>query len=80
MEIVNDERLISQICAVTGDLQAASTPQGHGDSYWSIALVAKGVIDRIGYSDSDFSSPIRQKVATGSKSLFTEGAAIPRNW
>jgi hypothetical protein len=55
-------------------------PVWSGNSYWSIALVAKGVIDRIGYSDSDFSSPIRQKVATGSKSLFTEGAAIPRNW
>ena len=55
-------------------------PVWSGNSYWSVALVAKGVIDRIGYNDSDFPGHLRRRVSTGSKSLFTEGAAIPRNW
>lgn len=38
IEILNDQRMIDQILIVNNDLQAPDTPEGHGDSFWSIAL------------------------------------------
>ena len=38
MILLDDDRFISQITCVTGDLQAPSTPRGHGDSFISIML------------------------------------------
>jgi len=38
IELLNDRRMIDQILVVDGDLQALETPEGHGDSFWSIAL------------------------------------------
>lgn len=43
IELQNDQRMISQILLVTNDLQAVETPEGHGDSFWSIALCFKGI-------------------------------------
>lgn len=36
--LLNDRRMIDQILVVDNDLQALETPEGHGDSFWSIAL------------------------------------------
>jgi len=38
IELLNDSRQTGQICIVNTDLQAPETPEGHGDSFWSIAL------------------------------------------
>jgi len=41
IELLDDRRMIEQILCVTNDLQAPETPEGHGDSFWSIALAMK---------------------------------------
>jgi len=38
IEFINDQRMLEQMLLVTNDLQAIETPQGHADSFWSIAL------------------------------------------
>ena len=38
MTFLNDQRLINQVLVVDNDLNAITTPEGHGDSFWSIAL------------------------------------------
>ena len=38
MILLDDDRFVSQITCVTGDLQAPNTPRGHGDSFISIML------------------------------------------
>lgn len=38
IELLNDRRMIDQILVVDNDLVALETPEGHGDSFWSIAL------------------------------------------
>lgn len=38
IELLDDRRMIEQILVVDNDLQALETPEGHGDSFWSIAL------------------------------------------
>ena len=38
IEFLNDQRQVNQMLAVTNDLKAASSAEGHGDSFWSIAL------------------------------------------
>lgn len=39
--LLNDERQTNQILAVTSDLNAFETAEGHGDSFWSIGLATK---------------------------------------
>ena len=57
IEILDDDRFISQITCVTNDLQAASTPLGHGDSFISVCLAVGAYTDyfardrRKGFSD-----------------------------
>lgn len=49
VELVNDPRQRNQILIVNNDLQAPETPEGHGDSFWSVCL---GLIDSEGaYAD-----------------------------
>lgn len=36
--LLNDQRQVSQILAVTSDLNAMESPEGHGDSFWSNGL------------------------------------------
>lgn len=38
VEFVNDQRQRNQMLIVTSDLDAPSTPEGHGDSFWSNGL------------------------------------------
>jgi hypothetical protein len=38
IEVLNDSRQIGQILIVNNDLQAPETPEGHGDSFWSIGM------------------------------------------
>lgn len=35
---LNESRMLNQILIVNNDLQAPETPEGHGDSFWSIGL------------------------------------------
>jgi hypothetical protein len=37
-ELINDQRQTNQILSVTSDLQAFESPEGHGDSFWSIGM------------------------------------------
>ena len=37
-ELLNHRRMLDQILVVDNDLQALETPEGHGDSFWSIAM------------------------------------------
>jgi hypothetical protein len=43
IELQPDPRMIRQLMVVTNDLQAVETPEGHGDSFWSIALCFLGI-------------------------------------
>jgi hypothetical protein len=36
--LINDKRQIDQILAVTSDLQAFESADGHGDSFWSVCM------------------------------------------
>jgi len=38
IQLINDRRMINQMLVVDNDLQALETPEGHGDSFWGIAL------------------------------------------
>lgn len=38
IELLNIPRTLNQILIVNNDLQAPETPEGHGDSFWSIGL------------------------------------------
>lgn len=38
IELLNDRRMLDQILVVDNDLQSLETPEGHGDSFWSIAM------------------------------------------
>lgn len=39
--LIDDQRMRNQVLVVTNDLQARETSEGHGDSFWSIALAFK---------------------------------------
>ena len=38
IKLIDEPRYINQLLAVTGDLDAMTSPEGHGDSFWSTAL------------------------------------------
>jgi len=38
IELIPERRMIDQILLVNNDLRAFETSEGHGDSFWSIAL------------------------------------------
>ena len=46
--LLDDNRQLLQILAVDNDLQALSTEEGHGDSFFSICLAIKAFIDSQG--------------------------------
>ncbi len=41
IEFLNHKRMLDQMLLVTNDLEAIETPEGHGDSFWSVALTFK---------------------------------------
>ncbi len=41
VRLIDDPRQPSQVLAVTNSLQAIESPQGHGDSFWSVCLGLK---------------------------------------
>ena len=41
IEFLDDRRMLEQMLLVTNDLKAIETPEGHGDSFWSVALTFK---------------------------------------
>ena len=43
--LLNEERFLNQICAVTKDFKAPTSPNGHGDSFWSVSLAIKAADD-----------------------------------
>jgi hypothetical protein len=50
IELLDDDRFISQITCVNGDLDAPESPMGHADSFWSCALAIGAYND---YYDSE---------------------------
>jgi len=57
IELIDDDRFISQITCVTNDLQAPNTPLGHGDSFISVCLA-------IGAYNDFFAKDRRRGVST----------------
>lgn len=45
--LLNDQRQTSQVLAVTSDLNAFETAEGHGDSFWSIGLATKDEKEKV---------------------------------
>ena len=45
IELIDNDRFLSQILCVTGDLQAPNTPSGHGDSFISVMLAVGAYYD-----------------------------------
>lgn len=43
--LVNDQRFLNQIVQVRKDLSCPETPDGHGDSFWSLALAIQAAED-----------------------------------
>ena len=41
ISFINDERMLEQMLLVDNDLKAVETPEGHGDSFWSVCLALK---------------------------------------
>lgn len=78
LEIINDDRLIDQICTVNNNLQAISSIHGHGDAFWSVALATMGVEDQI--SRTEQSPDMFRKTRSGVLSMFEEGSHIPKGW
>jgi hypothetical protein len=84
IELIDDDRFISQIICVTNDLQAADTPQGHGDSFISICLAVGAFHDyfardrRSGFSSlGDIQELVgEKKVDLMSKTLPSSGCKI----
>jgi len=76
IEIINDDRLITQICSVTNSLEAIQSTKGHGDSYWSMCLALLGVKELSNYSEEGTQTN-RKKITAGVKSIFSSDSAIP---
>ena len=79
IELINDNRMLTQICAVTNNLQAIQSVGGHGDSFWSICLALLGIKDLINYTEEG-TIDNRRKITTGIKSIFAENSKIPAGW
>ncbi len=77
IELIDDDRFLSQICSVSGELIAPVTAQGHGDSFWTCAMAVNGIKDRLMYSADETGGPVRRKIMTGQKSLFDDNSPIP---
>lgn len=45
--LLNDQRQTNQVLAVTSDLNAFETAEGHGDSFWSIGLATKDEKEKV---------------------------------
>jgi len=47
IELIDDSRQFNQIVAVDNDLQTMASPEGHGDSFWSICLAIPEIIMQV---------------------------------
>ncbi len=45
IELIDNDRFISQITCMSNDLKAPSTPMGHADSFWSVCLAIAAYYD-----------------------------------
>lgn len=57
--LLNNPRMIRQMASVNKELQSIETPEGHGDSFWSIALMVRAaedgpVVQEIGNAQDTF--------------------------
>lgn len=81
MEIQNEHRLLDQICSVMDDLNAITTPLGHGDSFWSIVLAIMCIKELVGFEDENTDkSKNRRTIQAGQPSIFSENQSIPRGF
>lgn len=71
IELINDDRMLEQICLVTNELKTIPSPTGHADSFWSIGLALLGKKATVSLGG---------KISTGEKSLFEPGSRIPQDW
>jgi len=72
IELIDDSRLIEQICLVTNEFKTIPSKTGHADSFWSIALALLGKTGIITSSNI--------KPSTGCESLFSTQRRIPKGW
>jgi hypothetical protein len=80
IQIIDDERMISQICSVRNDLQAIQSSGGHGDSFWSICLSLLGTPQLTNFVDDSTQAENRRRITTAGKSIFEESESIPSGW
>lgn len=59
MVLPSGERFLNQIVAVRKDLTASESPEGHGDSFWSVALAVKAADDGPSVVDIGSANPQR---------------------
>ena len=79
IELPDADRLINQICVVTDDLEAMPSKDGHGDSFWSVALAISSAKDLVGFYDDEDNTQ-RHKISIGQRSIFSEGSRPPAGW
>ncbi|MFA6089952.1 MAG: hypothetical protein WC755_08905 [Candidatus Woesearchaeota archaeon] len=79
IELINDDRYLNQICSVTNDLQAITSIQGHGDSFWSTGLAFLGNPELMAYEEN-ITPRMRKKITTGQPSIFNNEVKVPTGW
>lgn len=72
IELIDDDRMLDQICLITNEFKVIPSPDGHGDSFWSIGLALLG--KKVMLSSKD------KKISTSGRSLFESDSKIPRGW
>lgn len=71
IEIIDDEELLTSISAVTNDLIAIESQEGHGEAFQAMMLSTIGL--------TQF-KPSANKLTSGGKSIFEKGAKVPKGW
>lgn len=79
IELISDDRLITQICAVTNGLEAIQSTQGHGDAFWSICLALLGIPTLSEYVEEG-TAQNRRKLSSGVRSIFSSDSPIPHGF
>ena len=78
IEIINNQRTIDQLCAVTNTLQCPQSSSGHGESFWTLGLATYSIKDSV--SEDEHEGITRRAIKVGQKSIFDDSSAIPEGW
>lgn len=79
IRLINEDRLLTQICAVTNSLQAIQSIKGHGDAFFSISLALLGVKELSNYTEEGTIAN-RRILKAGVKSIFGDDVPIPQGF